>query len=67
MGILKDERYNILTDVKLDHVYDPLPRGREFNPKDYESGVIELLNSHPSDQMATSIKANFLQRNYLIC
>jgi len=48
MGLLKDERYNIQTEVKIDPGYDPLPRGREFNPKQYEPAVMAFLQPHPS-------------------
>lgn len=48
MGLLNDERYNIQTEVKLDPGYDPLPRGREFNPKQYEPALMSFLQPHPS-------------------
>ena len=48
MGLLNDERYNIQTEVKIDHVYDPLPRGRDFNPRHYDTAIMALLQPHPS-------------------
>jgi len=48
MGLLNDERYNIQTEVKIDPGYDPLPRGREFNPKQYEPALMAFLQPHPS-------------------
>ncbi len=61
MGFLKDPFYNKLTEVQLDHVYDGLPKGRDFNPNHYESSQMALLQPHPSSWRIVD-KADYAER-----
>jgi len=49
MGFLDDDRLNPLSDIRLEHVYDDLPKGRAFNPERYEPELMALLQPHPSE------------------